>query len=43
MRRHPAWVSAAALIASLLLAGCWGSDKTLATSAPIAAPAATGN
>ncbi len=43
MRRHSALMFVAAFAASLMLAGCWGSDKTIGTTAPEAAPAATGN
>jgi hypothetical protein len=45
MRRHAAFLTIAALLASLLLAGCWGDTKTTdpANAPPEAAPAPTGN
>ncbi|HEY3490594.1 MAG TPA: OmcA/MtrC family decaheme c-type cytochrome [Candidatus Deferrimicrobiaceae bacterium] len=43
MKRHSALFLVASLAASLLLAGCWGSDRTIGATAPVAAPAATGN
>jgi OmcA/MtrC family decaheme c-type cytochrome len=43
MTRHSVLTIAAALAATFLLAGCWGSGRSIGTTAPVATPVPTGN
>jgi OmcA/MtrC family decaheme c-type cytochrome len=43
MKRHSAFLLAAALAAATLLAGCLGTDRPIGATAPDSSPAATGN